>query len=366
MGDGVRFTALAAALGALVSAAACNGTQATPIDDTAGDAGDAEDAKTGPTHLPPPPVVEAGLPPVDGPKLLSETGLYADFAKRTLADGVLAYAPRYPLWSDGSEKKRFVLLPEGAKIQTDDMDHWLFPVGTKAWKEFWVAGKLRETRFLWKTRDVDGWWMVSYVWRDDGSDAEASIAGSPNVGGTTHDIPSQAQCRQCHVGAADFVIGLDAVQLSNGGSGFLTTLAQKGKFTVAPAHEFEVPGDEVDRAALGYLHGNCSYCHNDHTGLHDQSAMRLYVRSTDRNVGETPIMRSVIGLKARHVIPPDVDTVVVPGLPQKSELYYRLAARDSWVMPPLGTKVVDPAAVDVVREWIARMPPRAATAPPTP
>ena len=63
---------------------------------------------------------------------------------------------------------------------------------------------------------------------------------------------------------------------------------------------------------------------------------------------------------------PDVDTVVVPGLPQKSELYYRLAARDSWVMPPLGTKVVDPAAVDVVREWIARMPPRAATAPPTP
>src|SRR5581483_6500298 len=37
------------------------------------------------------------LPKVSGPARLSETGLYADLPSRTLADGVLRYAPRYPL-----------------------------------------------------------------------------------------------------------------------------------------------------------------------------------------------------------------------------------------------------------------------------
>ena len=61
------------------------------------------------TDLRPPP----DLRPVLGPAQLSQTGLYRDFAARTLAEGVIRYVPRYELWSDGSEKDRYLLLPPG-------------------------------------------------------------------------------------------------------------------------------------------------------------------------------------------------------------------------------------------------------------
>src|SRR5262249_41077381 len=112
-----------------------------------------------------------------GPEHLSETGLYSDFAGRVLAPGVVRFAPSHPLWADGATKKRYLLLPEGAKIDTTDMDGWSFPVGTKAWKEFYVDGKLVETRMLWKKVDgndgPESWWKVAYVWNADGSDAVA-------------------------------------------------------------------------------------------------------------------------------------------------------------------------------------------------
>lgn len=72
-----------------------------------------------------------GDPPFSGPLNLSETGLFSDTPSQTLASGVLAYDVRYPLWSDGSEKKRYVLLPSGTQIDTSNMDVWSFPVGTK-------------------------------------------------------------------------------------------------------------------------------------------------------------------------------------------------------------------------------------------
>src|SRR5690349_12344978 len=80
-----------------------------------------------------PPQPDAGEP-ITGPTNLSETGLYADFPSRTLAAGVIRYSPRFELWSDGADKARFLLLPAGTTIDTSDMDNWVFPVGTKAWK----------------------------------------------------------------------------------------------------------------------------------------------------------------------------------------------------------------------------------------
>src|SRR4051812_10459345 len=60
------------------------------------------------------------------PEHLSETGLYADIATGELALGVAPYTPRFSLWSDGSEKQRWLLLPEGAQIDTSNMDDWAF------------------------------------------------------------------------------------------------------------------------------------------------------------------------------------------------------------------------------------------------
>ncbi len=90
-----------------------------------------------------------------GPDRLSQTGLYADLASRTLAPGILSYVPRYELWSDGAQKKRYLHLPAGGRIDTSAADDWRFPVGTKVWKEFDVGGKVVETRLLWKA--PNGW-----------------------------------------------------------------------------------------------------------------------------------------------------------------------------------------------------------------
>ena len=50
---------------------------------------------------------------VTGPALLSQTGLYADFAARTVAADLFTYAPRYEFWADGAEKSRWLYLPPG-------------------------------------------------------------------------------------------------------------------------------------------------------------------------------------------------------------------------------------------------------------
>ena len=120
----------------------------------------------------------AAAPPVTGPMKLSETGLYSDFASRTIDPQHVVVSPRYPLWSDGDTKARYLYLPPGAKIDTSDPDNWKFPVGMKMWKEFRVGTTLVETRLIEKVTagtGVDVWWKVAYAWLPDGSDAIATV-----------------------------------------------------------------------------------------------------------------------------------------------------------------------------------------------
>lgn len=65
------------------------------------------------------------------PEVLSSTGLYSDAEVGVLADDVIEFTPRYPLWTDGATKRRFLLLPEGGQIDTSDANDWAFPVGTR-------------------------------------------------------------------------------------------------------------------------------------------------------------------------------------------------------------------------------------------
>lgn len=301
--------------------------------------------------------------PVDGPKLLSETGLYSDFAARVVAPGIMPFAPRYPFWSDGAEKRRFLYLPPGTKIDTSSMDEWTFPIGTKVWKEFLVDGKLVETRLLWKQADgITGWWMAAYVWRADGSDAESMPDGLRNALGTTHDVPSHDECRNCHQDTSDVLAGVGAVQLSSAsGNGTLTELANAGWLTAAGT-EYQPPGPPEAQAALGYLHGNCGNCHNGRgRTLAQQTPLRLQLRVTDVAVDATNAFTTTIGKKVKHVIAPDIDQIITPGNPDRSVLWLRMSIRDpkapvgESVMPPYSTKIVDPSA-SVVRDWIAGLP----------
>src|SRR5688572_23474543 len=74
----------------------------------------------------------AGLPDLDrGPGTLRETGLYADAAMRAVAATNLPFAPQYPLWTDGAQKRRWIYLPPGTTIDASNPDAWQFPIGTR-------------------------------------------------------------------------------------------------------------------------------------------------------------------------------------------------------------------------------------------
>src|SRR5688500_7153848 len=78
-------------------------------------------------------------PMIDAPAIpvtLAETGLCVDAACTTIQATAREYGVQFELYSDGSRKRRWIYLPPGTTIDTSDMNHWKFPVGTKLWKEF--------------------------------------------------------------------------------------------------------------------------------------------------------------------------------------------------------------------------------------
>ncbi len=294
--------------------------------------------------------------PVTGPDKLSDTGLYADFASRTIAAGIIAFTPRYPFWADGDTKSRYLYLPANTTIDTSDMDNWVFPVGTKVWKEFRVSGKLVETRLLWKAR-ADAWWEVAYLWNVDGSDALAVPAGMKNALSTTHDVPSQLECDTCHGNVADVLIGVSAIQLSLGGAGLLSQLGAQGRLSKPPAGEFDVPGLGNTHDALAYFHGNCGHCHNDVGRLQKQTALRLRINTSDTVANKTGPYTTGIGLVMAHMIPPDVTVAIVAKDPAHSGVWVRMSTRDpTWQMPPLATKQVDATGLATIGTWINSLP----------
>src|SRR5581483_5548075 len=132
---------------------------------------------------------------------LSETGLYADIAARTTAAGVTSFVPNNVLWADGADKQRWIRLPPGTQVDTSNMDHWVFPIATKVWKEFSIGGVLLETRLIerYGTGPQD-FWMGAFVWSADQSDATFAESGQSDINGTQHDAPAQRLCTNCHNG----------------------------------------------------------------------------------------------------------------------------------------------------------------------
>lgn len=313
------------------------------------DAGRADDANR--------PAAESGAGgTIVGPDTLAATGLYGDFARRTLAAGVIPYTLRTEPWSDGEARARYFYLPPGAIIDTGSMDYWTFPVGAKAWQEFRIGGKLVETRYLWKVRR-DAWWSAAYLWAGDGSAAPIAPPGGVKKAAGMHDVPSRQDCARCHTNVPDEVIGFGALQLSDGGKGLLSKLALQGRLSEPPAGEFEVPGEGVVKDALWYLHANCAYCHNKVGNLTQQSALATCIEAGESVVSETCVYETAPFLMMRHITPPSVWMTLVPGAPQQGGLWLRMLHRDDgWEMPPIGTHTVDAQGAATIERWIREMP----------
>jgi hypothetical protein len=311
-------------------------------------------------------------------------GLYADDACQLLGSGVQPYRPRYELWNDGATKERFIYLPSGAQIDTSNPDRWSFPLGTRIYKTFALDGVRLETRMLEKTGQapgIDSWTLISYAWSaDQRSVSPADAAGSSNVLGTSHDIPSQAQCRTCHnMPSGDAANGFGAIQLNHDDAGLtLRRLLDEnwlvnGTPGAAPNVSLDsarIPGDATAQAALGYLHGNCGHCHG---GPSPRANMRLWSTVGVSQLSAAPIFQTAVcqclqRWTGRQNAAGDPYALrVAPGHAVISGVVGRMSARTAGEqMPPLGTEMVDPSGLAAVRAWIDSLDPSACDgAPPT-
>jgi hypothetical protein len=345
-----------------VDAAPFDGTAKSPSGDAGDDVpADAPAADAGPEAGPDVPVAY----PRPDYQSIGETGLYAELASKTLAAAPAAFAPTHVLWSDGAHKRRWIQLPPGTLVDSSDMDHWQFPIGTKLWKEFASPeGVLLETRLIERYGPgTEDYWMGSFVWTADQSDARFAIDGQNDINGTRHDAPAQKLCGACHRGDAGRVLGFSAIQLSrpqrDASDVTLTTLAASGLLSAPPpaSIDFPVPGDADTAAALGYLHANCGHCHNLNGTSWPDTQMVLRLRVSERDPAQSELVKTVVGGKLQAWRDPAFTTRVVPGHPELSAVLARMSRRGSRdQMPPLATELVDPTGIDLVTRWVASLP----------
>ena len=297
----------------------------------------------------------------DLPATLADTGLYAAGAAGALHADVIGFRPQYPLWSDGADKQRWLRLPPGTAIDARDPDAWQFPAGTRLWKTFSLQGRPVETRFL--QRLAGGSWRYAvYLWNDDGTaatlaPARGAVLALPQAPGGRYEVPSRTDCLACHDSAAVPVLGLGALQLSAD----LPALVSRGVLQGLPPALLSQPpriaartADE--RAALGYLHGNCGHCHNDR-GSPAPVPLRLAQTVDDAAASTQRVLNTTVGTEGRfrtQGLP--ARALVEPGQPGRSLLLQRLRSREPMhQMPPLGTRVADDDGIALVERWITSL-----------
>lgn len=321
------------------------------------------------------------------PQHLGDTGLYVAGSITQLNPGVLPFSPQYPLWSDGAVKRRWIWLPPGASIDAGAPDAWEFPPGTKLWKEF-AHDRVLETRYI--ERGADGQWRFgSYVWSADGKDAvlapvgglrdlpvlSSSAGDSRAAPGAKYTIPSEDDCRACHEGAPVPVLGFSALQLSPDrdplaphaervkGSVDLESLAARGLLRNLPAALLAQPpriaaSSPAERAALGYLHGNCGNCHNNEgplAVLEMTLAQRIAAAPAQEDTHANQVLSSIVGVQSqfRPRGAPQNAARIAPGHLDASVIALRMSSRDPLQqMPPLGTAAVDAEALALLGRWI--------------
>jgi hypothetical protein len=306
------------------------------------------------------------------PEKLSQTGLFRPGTTEVAPD-LLPFAPQYPLWTDGAAKRRWLYLPPGTSIDAADPDAWVFPAGTRVWKEFGYDGPV-ETRMIERLAD-GSWRYATYIWNEDRSDAGLAPAeGVPSLPvrdapDRVYSIPSENDCRGCHEAAAQPVLGFSALQLSpdrdplaphaeTPGPAYvdLRALHERGLLTDLPEElvrtppRIEAPSPQA-RAALGYLHGNCGHCHNDNGPIAELD-LSLRQSAVARAASAARTLETLVGYPA-EVSTKNIDARVVPGSHDASMLFARMRTRNPLMqMPPLGTRVSDATAVELVGSWI--------------
>lgn len=303
--------------------------------------------------------------PGELPATLEETGLYDDLSDLSSYNRrAVPFRPEHALWTNGSFKQRFVVVPEGAQVDTSDRGAWQFPENTLFFKTFSYADadaadgvRPVETRVLKKTRA--GWEYHAYLWADDRSTAElldgiytTRVEVEYEGERFEHIVPARLDCRKCHESQPVGAIGFDELRLNTpfepgGSTTQLEELASAGLLSELPDEPDAIEHENAPTArVLGYLQGNCTHCHNGWSGPSSAFDLRHDVA-----------LENLINVDTNTELLTGVR--VVPGSPEESALYKALTRdpelANTTAMPPVGVDLVDKDALDLFYEWIANL-----------
>ncbi|MGB0639469.1 MAG: PQQ-dependent sugar dehydrogenase [Myxococcota bacterium] len=302
----------------------------------------------------------SGTPVSTIPTHLSETGCVDSADPTQPAEGLVPYGVSAQLWSDGAEKTRWMAVPDGEVVTVGPENQLQFPVGTVLVKNFSRDGQRLETRLM-VHHDDDGWAGYSYAWSPDGSTATYNPGGSAIPTGDSHwQVPSSAQCMQCHTQASGQTLGLELGQMTEPleyspgrTADQLATLMHIGLLEDVSGVDFDVlpavddASASLEARARAVLHTNCASCHREGgTGGSDMD-LRFNTPVSDMGACDVEPLSGTLGTVGARLL--------APGESDRSMIAVRMGVRGLGQMPPLGSDEVDTAGLAVVRDWIDGM-----------
>ena len=146
------------------------------------------------------------------PKTLSEFNFFSDPLRQIPNDDVVPYELITSLFSDYTDKHRFVYLPDGTTAKYDGEEVFNFPIGAALIKTFSYQNidggtLLLETRLLLNKKN--GWDALTYVWDIEREDAYLALGGKTievtdvitpsNAASIRYRAPNKNQCKECHL-----------------------------------------------------------------------------------------------------------------------------------------------------------------------
>ncbi len=321
--------------------------------------------------------------PAKFPTKLSETGLFESVKGHRPHAALVPYSVNAPLWSDGADKERFLAIPGDGQIEFGTGRGWNVPEGTVLVKTFsyeMPSGSKRRFETRLTTKTLGQWYGYSYRWNDEQTEAElVPVEGADTVievrdpaapGGVRKQAwhyPSRAECMVCHSRAANFVLGLTSWQMNkihDYGTVKADQLKTLGHLKLFSGDAFEKwdkdkaarekrlvdPSDKsasLEARAKSYLQANCAICHVDAGGGNAQIDLEFTTPLKKMRLLDVKPLHDSFGIKDAKLI--------VPGDPERSVLFQRIARRGPGQMPPLASTVVDREAVELFRAWIKEM-----------
>jgi uncharacterized repeat protein (TIGR03806 family) len=334
-------------------------------------------------------LARGGPPPPDHPlpKLLSQTGAFADTARLKPANYLIPYSVNSPLWSDGAVKSRWMALPENSRINFAANGEWKFSAGTVFVKNFELPVddtnpkvlRRLETRLL--VCDTNGTvYGASYKWRTNNSDADLVTAGitepitiKTSTGTRIQNwfFPGRQDCLTCHTPVSGGVLGVKTRQL-NGDFKYpdgvtdnqLRAWNHAGLFDTN-LDEKEIPNFDklvaiTNTAAplasrvRSYLDANCAQCHRP-GGVEAFFDARFDTPLGKQDLLNGPV-ENPLGISGAKII--------VPGDISRSVLFHRISITGNLQMPPLARNINDRAAITMIAAWINSLPHDESSLPP--